>query len=593
MAAGHRASPILAAFTGAATVVLLVIASGRTGSFALGPISIGFHDYLKPLAWGAAAATALLIVEWQRAPWRRVAITALVILGALGLVNFATYAAPIVTDGDIAVSELYVELATRVDLLVGPYSRFGWHHPGPLFFYLVAPFYALGGHQAAAMYGAALAINIAALVAITWILARETPAPVATTVAGVIVLFAWRVPRFLASPWTAHVPILASLAFLVITAAVASGRLRLLPLMIGLGSFAVQTHVGFAPVVFAITAGLTGGVIWAHRRGGPSPWPALNASAWVFALLWLMPISEALSSGGGNLTALWRFFVTEPAAGHSIGEAIAYGSYGLTGLLRPDLELPWGGHIELFSVSLHVAAAIIETVLLAIVARHHFAKARRFEGCLALVALTATAISIWGLSRVRGDILNHEVFKLSAIGALNLGILAAAGFRLTMGTLNGRVIHPVLRRMPYALVLFVAMMVGVRDLESLTSFERRQQARSAIVPAFTAVRDYAAAESIRRPLIRVGLDRWGEAAGVLLRLLQNGTQAAVMSDSVSMFTNAFAATGEEDALVTFADLELHRELREKPETSILLSAFPLFVDAVKTPPIRRDGTGTR
>jgi hypothetical protein len=81
MTAGHRASPFLAALAGAATLVLLVIASGRTGSFALGPISIGFHDYIKPLAWGAAAATALLLLEWQRTSWRRVAIATVAILG--------------------------------------------------------------------------------------------------------------------------------------------------------------------------------------------------------------------------------------------------------------------------------------------------------------------------------------------------------------------------------------------------------------------------------------------------------------------------------------------------------------------------------
>ena len=589
MADGRRASSILAALTGAAIFILVVVASGRTGGLALGPISIGFHDYLKPLAWGAAAATALLVLEWHRTRWRRVGMAALALLGSLGLVNFATYAAPIVTDSDIAVSELYVELATRAHLLVGPYSRFGWHHPGPLFFYLVAPFYALGGHQAAAMYGVTLAINLAALLAMTWIIARETPPPVTVIVIGVIVLFAWRVPRFLASPWTAHVPILASLAFLVIAAAVASGRLRLLPLMIGLGSFAVQTHVSFAPVVFAITAALTGGLIWAHRRGGPSPWSALNASAWVFALLWLMPVSEALASGGGNLMALWRFFVAEPATGHSIGEAISYGSYGLTGLLRPDLALPWGGHVELHAVSWNVVAAVVETALLAMVARRHFASQRRFEGFLALVALTATAIGVWALSRVRGDILNHEVFKLSAIGALNLGILVTAGVRTLAGRFAGRVIHPALRRAPYAFVLIVATIVGVRDLDSLTSFERRQQAHSAIVPAYTAVRDYAAAANVRRPLIRVGPDRWGDAAGVLLRLLQNRTPAAVTDASLPMFTNAFAATGDEDALVTFADLELHRELREKPETSVLLASFPLFVDAVRIPPIRREG----
>src|SRR5580765_82341 len=173
--AGRRWVPVtLAALSGAAIFLLLGIASGRGGAVAVGPMSLSVRGYLKPLAWGAAAAAALLIMEWRRPAWRRFSAAALAVLGSLGLVNFAASATPIVTDADIAVNELYVELATKGQLLVGPYSRFGWHHPGPLYFYVVAPFYALAGHQAAAMYAVALAFNLAALVVIAWVLARET-----------------------------------------------------------------------------------------------------------------------------------------------------------------------------------------------------------------------------------------------------------------------------------------------------------------------------------------------------------------------------------------------------------------------------------
>jgi hypothetical protein len=589
MVDGRRASPILAALAAAAVLLLVVMAAGRTGNVPLGPLSIGFHDYVKPLVWGSAAAVALLMIEWNRTPWRRAAIGGLALLGTLGLVNFATYAPPIVTDADIAVGELYTELATRCQLLVGPYSRFGWHHPGPLYFYLVAPFYALSGHAAAAMYGVALAINLAAVVTMAWVMARESEGPVTATVIAAVVVFAWRVPRLLASPWTAHVPIVPALAFLAIAAAVLNGRRWLLPLMFVFGSFAAQTNVGLVPVIFAVSAAVSALLILARRSGGPSPWPALNASAWVLALLWLVPIGEAVAHRGGNLAALWRFFVIDRGPGHPIAEAIAYGSYGLTGVFRPDLELPWGGHVALHAVPWNVVFALAEIVLLGIIARRDLAAGRRFEGRLALVAIAATTIGIWGLTRIREDILNHELFKLSAIGTLNLGILAAAAVRVISGTLGAWIARPAVRRLSYALLLLAVLAVGARDLHSLTAFERRQQERSAIVPAFNAVRDYAAAENVRRPLFRIGPDRWGDAAGVLLRLLQHGTQAAVMDSNVPMFTDAFAATGDEDALVTLADLELHRELREQPATSVLLTSFPLFVDAVRIAPGRRGG----
>lgn len=524
----------------------------------------------------------------HRALWQRTSAGAFAVLGLLAIINFATHSAPIITDSDFAVSELYVELATRGQLLVGPYSRFGWHHPGPLFFYIVAPFYALGGHQAAALYAVALAVNLAALVAMAWVMASETRGPLVVTVIGACVLFAWRAPRFLASPWNAHVAVLPCLAFLVAAAAVAAGRLRLLPLTVAFGSFAAQTHVGFVPVVFVITAAVAGHRMVSRRADGSNPWPSLKAAACVLAALWMVPFAEALRGDGGNVAALWRFFVADARADHSIREAIATGSYGLAGVLRPDFDLPWGGHFELSHLQWTIPGAIAIGALLTLVARRDVAAGRRFEGALALVAIAATATSFWGLTRVRGDILTHDLFRLAAIGSLNLGILGAAGMRTLSGLVGLRLPRPAAGLVSHAIVLTAAVIVGVRDLDSLTSYERRQN-RSAIVDAYAAVRAYVAAEGVRRPLIGIDNDRWGDAAGVLVRLLQDGTPAAVMDANLSMFSKYFTATGDEDALITLANLELHRRLRIEPNTVILLQAFPLFVDAVKIVPARPGG----
>jgi hypothetical protein len=579
-------SAALAVIAAAAIAVLGLMAAGETHSLAIGPLAIGLHDYLKPLIWGAAASALLLLREWDRSAWRRAALAALTTIGLLGLVAYASRTPAIVTDSDIGVGELYVELATRLQLFVGPYSRFGWHHPGPLYFYLTAPFYAASGHQAAALYAVALAANLTALIVIVRIVAREAGTATLTAVLAACLLFAWRVPRFMASPWTGHAAVLPSLAFLVIAAAVASGRIRRLPWLVVFGSVVTQTHLGFVPMIASVAA-TTVAIAWAtgpdHRS---SLLRALNLSLWVALALWLLPISEAVVHNGGNVAALWRFFVSEAGPGHSLAEAIANGSYGVMGVLRPDFELPWGGHFDMQAVPVNVIGALVEIVLLALACRWHERAGRRFEACLALVAAIATLVSIVGLTRVRGDILNHDLFRIAAVGALNLGVLAAAGMRLVTRQIDRWNQSRLASRAACAAVLLLGLAVGLRDLDSLTSFERRQQEHSSIVAAYKAVQAYVTSEGVRRPLIRVGADRWGDAAGVMLRLRQNGTDGALMDESLPMFSDAFAATGREDALITLADLDLHRQLRERPGNVILLEADPLFVDAEKMAPRR-------
>ena len=101
------------------------------------------------------------------------------------------------------------------------------------------------------------------------------------------------------------------------------------------------------------------------------------------------------------------------------------------------------------------------------------------------------------------------------------------------------------------------------------------------MPAYNAIRKYIAEQGVRKPLVSIDADRWGEAAGVLLRLVRDGTPVAVTDAHVPTFSTALAPSGDEDALITFANLELHRELRVKPETTVLLQSFPLFVDAAR------------
>src|SRR5687768_9871751 len=68
--------------------------------------------------------------------------------------------------GDGATLELRTLHASRGEQFVGPYSRFIWSHPGPLFFYMALPVYEAFGERGPALNLFMLLVNVAVAVAI-------------------------------------------------------------------------------------------------------------------------------------------------------------------------------------------------------------------------------------------------------------------------------------------------------------------------------------------------------------------------------------------------------------------------------------------
>jgi len=574
-----------------AVLALTLLASGLGGTFRLGLVRITLNDFNKPLACGLLVVGWLLIQEWRHTFWRRLGMALLAVLGLLAIVSFARGTPAIVTDSDFAVTELYTELATRGRLLVGPYSRFGWNHPGPLYFYVQAPFYAASGHRAAALYAVAVAINLIAVATLVWIVARTNRGPLLVLVTAACVVFAWRAPRFLASPWTGHVPILPGLTFIVLCAAVASGRPRLLPLAVVVASFITQTHASFVPMVGALSA-IACVAVWRREEGGMdgrSPWSIVNASAWVALALWLLPISEALSSAGGNLAALGRFFVTGGGTGHAMTEALFNWSYGLVGLLRSDFGLPWGGHFVVRGFWWVVPCALGQVLLLVAVGLRDFRSGRSFDSALALSAAVASGVGLWAITQIEGDILDHEIFWLAALGALNLAILGAAGLRSLAGHWPGQWSMG-RQAATTGCVLFLILVtgLGVRHLRDLTAFEMRRTDRPTILATHVTIREYLRGQGIREPLVEIEGGAWSHAAGVVLRLLQDDTPFAMPDASLPMFTDYFASSGDEDAIVTISsDRRLHEEMIARPGNVVLRDVHSVYVDAVRIVPAGR------
>ena len=80
--------------------------------------------------------------------------------------NFATI-------GDTAIIESYTWMAARANLLFGPYSRFQWHHPGPLYFFWLVPFYVASGTRPAGLSLGAVTLNMSMVAIASAILIRR------------------------------------------------------------------------------------------------------------------------------------------------------------------------------------------------------------------------------------------------------------------------------------------------------------------------------------------------------------------------------------------------------------------------------------
>src|SRR5204863_8532264 len=133
------------------------------------------------------------------------------------------------------------DVGTSHTPLLGAWSRWGWAHPGPWLFWLLAPFDKVFG-DTGTLLGMAI-INAAAAVSVVWVAQRRAGSHFAvlaglavallTNSLGLTVLFdPW-------NPWAGFLPFVL-LVFLVW--AIICGDLVMVPVAVGVGSFVVQAH---------------------------------------------------------------------------------------------------------------------------------------------------------------------------------------------------------------------------------------------------------------------------------------------------------------------------------------------------------------
>ena len=241
----------------------------------------------------------------SKAWWRRASVLSAAVFVALVLNSSQTlFRTPLYETDDYAADSLQILKAKQFRETLGNYCRFGFHHPGPAFWYVFGlgetlfhdlthivptPF----NGQLIALYALSAFFFGAAVALVT-----TRAGPAGGWFLGLALLFAaWHfgtVGKFLEFipgnlgllvPWMPCFIVLPFLCFLVAGASVASGGGRDLPLMVLAACFLVHGHVGMPLQVVPLTL-IAYGAFWLDaRRIGQRPWNLFRRQHWISAAI--------------------------------------------------------------------------------------------------------------------------------------------------------------------------------------------------------------------------------------------------------------------------------------------------------------------
>ena len=528
------------------------------------------------ILWPVAGTARLASCLSRRPQWAigAIMVSAILLLLLAMSLRSTPHTYPV---GDKALLETYTLHAANGDLRVGAYSQFRWNHPGPVFFYALAPLYALSGGREYSLNWTVLIINLLATFALVTLMVRYGgwPFGVGTMVALSVYFFRPSQGTYtgfgdlLSSPWNPHAPMLPLALLMVLCAGLAAGRVSALPGVVLCASFVSQTHIGMAPTAIAIAVVAVAGFLLstmqqpvvgappeARSTGGSQTvrfW--IFAAVWVLALSWALPLTEQLRNGAdGNLAKILTTFSREsetPPASAALGAL----SYAYATAVQPSASVADGGG-SLATESLDPLAAswvALQLVLLTAVCAWAAFKRRGFAMALCVICLVTAGVAFWSIMQVRGRLSHYLVFWISICSAVNMAALLGALLSWASNRLSLR-----WKRVPsrvgqvlvgvFCLLLFVYGAWNVEDSHrrALRGEGPHYRQRESSHALFLALENELRGSGQGRSLIRIREPAWGEGASIVLQLYKRGIPVAVEDRRLFMFTDALAATGEEN-----------------------------------------------
>lgn len=221
-------------------------------------------------------------------------------------------------EGDLAMLDISTRNLAEGRSLLGPYSRFGFNHPGPLYLLLRLPACLFTGWSGSASY-ITVPVIIAGCLTAAFLLVRGIcggTVSIAFCLASLLYILQTS-PVVWLRDWNPFVIIFPFLLFVLASAASASGRTGWFPAAVASGSLVAQTHIGGAPVVLAVLLFILPVrrlFCPVERKDAIRVKRAVLFGAVLALILWLPVLVEELAPGEGNLARIFRFMGENPSA---------------------------------------------------------------------------------------------------------------------------------------------------------------------------------------------------------------------------------------------------------------------------------------
>ncbi|MFO7626309.1 MAG: hypothetical protein R6V62_03510 [Candidatus Fermentibacteraceae bacterium] len=338
------------------------------------------------------------------------------------------------SSGDASLLELSTRWLFSHRILLGPYSRFVFFHPGPLYFFLRFPLYALFQWSSSSFLLTTAILGGLSVFGVRAVIRRCSPpggALIFSAVMGAFLVVTG--PALWFSEWNPLVIALPLLFFFTCTAAIGAGCTGFtLPAVIA-GSFAAQTHMGSIPAIVLTAAAalvlrrFTG--ITCRRRSEA----AATRVKWLFPaavllLLWAPPLYEEIASAPqGNITRI-VVFMTETLPEHGFSLVYHDWSLAVTGFELDLLRAPLHGLGALDAAV--VALPIIRAVLLALAfLAMRKREGGRFAASFSLLCLLLHGASLYSGTQIRGERLVYLFEWMRVLAPLSIGALLLSLFQ--------------------------------------------------------------------------------------------------------------------------------------------------------------------
>jgi hypothetical protein len=461
------------------------------------------------------------------------------------------------TIADFAIIEQHTRHVFSGETLLGLQSRYPWHHPGPLFFYFVAPFTVAFGRASTGLFVGSwvlVALGFAWLVALT---RRATSRACAFAVLFVVVAWLEAFGDVATNPWGRLIdvaPLVVSLGF---AALLASGVARAIYPLALFGCMAAETHVSTVTTTLVIAlAACVVFVVRAHRRGELRRDAKHVALASVLVLVFVAPmlIEQArAATGEGNISKLYEFFVHAPQPLQTPREALRDWAMATAWLpdrvlergIRNDTGVPLMMAWDYVPRSLSTTARTF-TALHVVTAALGLAVAskRRDRVSLAFLVcgIAGEAIAISSIRSIVGLVQYSLLFWVTAPCAITwMGVFSAFGSwcaRVAAGR----------RALSWSAATMLALALGRTTLDQVAYTTRLDYAPGTMpciandLRGFVADIESSLAKNEDLPVIHLG-QAWGMAAAVALELEKDGVDVRYGDADSTVFAGGRDAGG--------------------------------------------------